>query len=303
MAMTTAITLGPVLFNWPAETWRDFHFRMADEAPIDAAHIGEVVCMKREVFLEPHLEAVAQRYRRAGKQIVLSSLALVVNTREAAAMRELAEADGALVEVNDMGLVASLSGRPFVVGPTVNVYNEGTLGYLEQLGAIRVCPPPELPRASLAALARSARAELEIFAFGRLPLAMSARCFHARVHGLTRDSCRFVCGEDADGLETTTLDGEAFVAINGTQVLSHACVNLLSELREMTALGLRRFRLSPQSVDMVLVAHTFRDALDGRLDAEAGAIVLSALAPRLPFANGFYRGGPGHLYVRQARAD
>lgn len=295
--MTARLSLGPVLFNWPVETWRDFHFRMADEAPVDTVHIGEVVCLKREVYFAPYLEEVAEHYRRAGKELVFSSLALVVNAREAEAMAALAQAEDVLVEVNDMSVVPRVAGRPFVVGPTINVYNEGTLRYLESLGAARVCPPPELPRESLLALARSARAELEVFSFGRLPLALSARCFHARAAGLTKDGCRFVCGDDDDGLEVKTLDGEPFVAINGTQVLSHAGVNLVSEVSDLVGLGIGRFRLSPHTLDMVRVAEAFRDVLDGRLDPGSAMAALSALTPRLPFANGFYREGAGHRHL------
>ncbi|HUI94161.1 MAG TPA: U32 family peptidase, partial [Xanthobacteraceae bacterium] len=37
-----ALTLGPVLFNWPADRWRDFYVRIADEAPVDRVCVGEV---------------------------------------------------------------------------------------------------------------------------------------------------------------------------------------------------------------------------------------------------------------------
>ena len=295
--MSGALTLGPVLFNWAPEVWRDFHFRMADEAPIDAAHIGEVVCLKRAPFLAPHLDTVAERYVRAGKQLVFSSLALVVNNREAEAMRGLVDSGAAMIEANDVSLIPRLTGRPFIVGPTVNVYNEGTLAYMERLGATRVCLPPELPRASLAALSQSARSELEVLAFGRMPLAFSARCFHARAHGLSKDGCRFVCDADADGLGVDTLDGEHFLAINGTQVLSHAWVNLVTEAPDLVDLGIARFRLSPQTADMVAIARGFRAVLDGDLDAVAAAVMFTELAPGVPFANGFYRGDAGHLYL------
>ena len=32
----TKLTLGPVLFNWAPEKWRDFYLRIADEAPVDS---------------------------------------------------------------------------------------------------------------------------------------------------------------------------------------------------------------------------------------------------------------------------
>ena len=50
----------------------------------------------------------------------------------------------------------------------------------------------------------------EVFAFGKVPLAMSARCYHARAHKLTKDNCRFVCEKDPDGMPVKTLDGAGF---------------------------------------------------------------------------------------------
>ena len=48
------ITLGPVLFNWQPERWRDFYFRIADEAPVATVYLGETVCSKRAPLFEPH---------------------------------------------------------------------------------------------------------------------------------------------------------------------------------------------------------------------------------------------------------
>ncbi|MCP3056298.1 U32 family peptidase, partial [Aurantimonas sp. LRZ36] len=35
------LTLGPVLYNWPADEWSDFYARIADEAPVDRVVVGE----------------------------------------------------------------------------------------------------------------------------------------------------------------------------------------------------------------------------------------------------------------------
>ena len=54
MTMNTAqLTLGPVLFNWPVATWRDFYLEIADEAPVTTVFLGEVVCSKRAMMLCP----------------------------------------------------------------------------------------------------------------------------------------------------------------------------------------------------------------------------------------------------------
>ena len=197
--MKARLSLGPVLFNWPPERWRDFYFRIADEADVDAVHVGEVVCSKRQPFVAPQLPAVIDRLHAAGKEIVLSSLALVTNEREASQMREMCAESGLVVELNDIGLLRAIAGTPHVIGPLVNVYNESTLAYLAGKGARRVCLPPELPLASIARLAATKTTPIEVFAFGRMPLAISARCFHARAHHLHKDGCQFVCGNDPDG--------------------------------------------------------------------------------------------------------
>lgn len=295
--MSAALTLGPVLFNWPGEALRDFYFRIADEAPVSTVHVGEVVCYKRAPFHDPFIVEIADRLRRGGKEVVLSSLALVANDRETSAMDALAGQSEMLVEANDLGVVRALAGKPHVVGPFVNVYSEETLRLLAGRGAVRACLPPELPAASLSALARLSPIPLEVFAFGRTPLAISARCFHARAHDLHKDGCRYVCGDDPDGLDVRTLDDEPFLAINGTQTLSHTCLNLVRDLGGLAGAGIARFRLSPHRTDMVAVARIFRDVLDGRIDAEEGESSVAVLVPGMPFSNGFVRAREGHRYL------
>ncbi len=292
------LTLGPVLFNWPAAEWRDFHFRIADEALVDVVYLGEVVCSKRAPAIAAYLPEVVDRLRGAGKKVVLSTLALVVGERDMDAVRALAAEPDHLVEANDISAIALLAGRRHVVGPFVNVYNEGTLRSLTHGGAIRVVLSNELSGGALAVLADAADAvELEVQVFGRLPLAISARCYHARVHGLHKDNCQYVCAEDADGMVLDTLDGEPFLAINGTQTMSYTYGNLVGELGDLVAMGINCFRLWPHATDMVAVARTFRDVLDGRDDAEAGRARLAGLANVAPFSNGFYHGHEGAALV------
>jgi len=177
----------------------------------------------------------------------------------------------------------------------VNVYNEGTAGWLAARGAVRICLPPELPAASIATIARAVAAAtaIEVFAFGRIPLAISARCYHARAHGLHKDNCRFVCGEDPDGMPVETLDAEPFLAVNGLQTLSHAAMNLSEDVVVLAQAGVSALRLSPQRCDMAAVARTFRDVLDGRSEPARMRAALAALLPGIPFANGFLHGRPG----------
>ncbi len=285
--MTAKLTLGPVLFNWSPEKWRDFYFRIADEAPVDNVCVGEVVCFKRAPFFDPVIADVVERLAAAGKQVVLSTLALIMDDREMDGVRAIAAGD-LLVEANDLSAVALLAGRPHAVGPFINTYNEGTVAFLARRGAVRVSLPGELPAKSIAALAAAGGPELEVQVFGRLPLAISARCYHARLHNLHKDGCQYVCAEDPDGLDLDTLDGDPFLAVNGTQTLSHTYCNLVGEVLEMQDMGIGHFRLSPHHMDMVAVARIFRDVLDGRQDPGAALDGLADLGDGTPFSNGFY---------------
>ncbi len=306
--MTTDITraqlvLGPALFHWPAETLRDFYFRVADEGDYDTVVLGEVVCSKRAPFFADDLPAVIARLRRAGKEVLLATLSLINDERELAAARALIEvvAPG-LVEVNDVGVLPALRGTPHAIGPFVNIYNEDALAFLVGQGAVRACLNPELTGKLIADLARMATVPLEVMVFGRVPLAISARCFHARAEGRTRDGCQFACQADPDGRPVHTVEGAPFLALNGLQTLSHSCANLLHELAPLRRDGVNRFRLSPQTGDMVATAALFRDVLEGRLEPGAASRRLSLLHPELPFANGFYYAAPGHQFVEPALA-
>lgn len=301
MTRTGSLTLGPSLFNWGAERWRDFYFRIADEAPVERVHLGEVVCSKRISFIETHLPAVIDRLTRAGKEVVLSSLALVMTEKERAAATALAAGDQSLmVEANDIATAAQLAGRPHAIGPFVNIYNEGTLAYLAGRGAVRVCLPSELPGPTVAFLAGTGLAEIEIQSFGRLPLALSARCYHARANGLHKDGCQYVCSRDLDGMDVDTMDGVPFLTVNGTQTMSRRYANLLEQLAGFQAAGVTSFRLWPQSCDMVKVAELFAAVLAGSLEAAEASRQLADLIPDVEFANGYALGREGHAFVEGA---
>ena len=73
------LTLGPLLFDWPPEEKRDFYLRVAEEAPVDVVYLGEVVCSKRWPFFAPYLPELVERLRGTGKEVVLSTLALIMS--------------------------------------------------------------------------------------------------------------------------------------------------------------------------------------------------------------------------------
>jgi collagenase-like PrtC family protease len=300
-----ALTLGPVLFNWKPDSWRDFYLRIADEAPVDTVYLGEVVCGKRAPLFEPVFDEVAERLQAAGKTVVLSTLAEVALKHDRQLVDRICSADGILVEANDGSALLHLRGRPHHIGPFVNVYNERTAEFLARGGACNFCLPHEMPAATIRALCDATRdidATFEVQVFGRVPLALSARCYHARAHSRTKDSCQFVCDEDPDGLDLDTIEGRPFLSVNGIQTLSYDYLNMIHELAELRAMGVSRFRLSPHSCDMAKVASIFRAVLDGRMAASEAAAQLNALQIGAPFSNGFYYGKPGHRWIAPAAA-
>jgi O2-independent ubiquinone biosynthesis protein UbiV len=295
MSDTMRLTVGPVLFNWPAEAWVDFYARIADEAPVDKVVVGEVVCSKRTPFFEDHIPGVVERLQRGGKKVVLASLALLTTVRERKMAAEMF-ADGALpVEIDD--LTALAWARPgFEVGPLINVYNEGTIDFLAKKGATSICLPPELPYAAVATLGAAGAAkgvDIEVWAYGRVPLAISGRCYHARAHGLSKDSCQYVCANDEDGMEVDTLDGEAFLAVNGVQTMSRNYCSVIGDTDALAKANVRSLRLSPHVGDFVEVCRIFRDRVEGRLSAEEGIAKLAANAPGVAFSHGFLMGKSG----------
>ncbi len=159
------LTLGPLLFHWAPETRRDFYARIADEAEVDCVYFGEVVCSKREPFSEKDNEAIIARLEAGGKQVVRSTLALMTLDREVAAARALAES-GVLVEANDVACLQEVSGRPHVIGPYINVFNEGSQDVLIRGGAVRIVLPVEATAATVRVLASRSAVETELLVFG-----------------------------------------------------------------------------------------------------------------------------------------
>jgi O2-independent ubiquinone biosynthesis protein UbiV len=286
-----SLTLGPVFFNWPNDRWLDFYARIADEAAVERVVLGEVVCSKREPFRSAELLATAERLQRGGKEVVYATLALPTTKREMQAISDLVES-GLPVEANDIATIHLLNGKPHICGPFLNVYNEAALGMHLGLGASRVCLPPELPFDSVRRMAAMSEA-VEVFAFGRPPLAISARCYHARAHGLPKDACQFVCEKDGDGLAVDTMDGVSFLAANGVQTLGHVVVALTRQVTALRDAGVASLRLSPQACDMVKVAEVFRALADGTMAPPEAEAALGALDLPGPLSDGYLRGLPG----------
>ena len=299
----TRLTLGPIAYHWSPETRRDFYARIADEAPIDEVYLGEVICSKRAPFLEPDLPDTIERLERAGKTVILSSLAEVMLKRERKATADLAAMDSPEIEVNNAAGLYARGKRPHRIGPFLNAYNEATIGWMAKQGATHVSLPAELPGPAIAIAASAARdlgMGVEVQVFGRASLAVSARCYHARAHGRTKDNCQFVCEEDPDGMPLRTRDDAPILRVNGIQTQSESYVDLLPETGRLIADGVTHLRLMPQDVNMVAVATLFRSVLNGRMEVIEADGNLHALCAGRTFSNGFYHGQAGYRRIANA---
>ena len=69
-------SLGPVLYYWPKETLEDF-YQQAANSSADTIYLGEAVCSKRRATKVGDWIERAKALAGSGKQVVLSTLALV----------------------------------------------------------------------------------------------------------------------------------------------------------------------------------------------------------------------------------
>lgn len=283
------ISLGPLQYFWPRERTLAFYRETADW-PVDTIYLGETVCSKRRELGTRDWISLAVELAAAGKELVLSSLALVEAESELNALNRMLDHGGFLIEANDLTAVQLCRERrlPFVAGPSLNLYNHRALAMLMDDGLRRWVPGVEQGHDLVAELLEARRAEggavpeLEVIAWGRLPLAYSARCFTARALDVAKDACGFRCIEHPDGLPLATREGEPFLRINGIQVQGEETTDLGPELPELRALGVDLLRLYPQAQDMRAVVEHFDLA---RRSPQP--------PPRRGAVNGYWHGLPG----------
>ena len=291
------LSLGPVLIYWDKAQLGNFYAEMS-ALPLDVIYLGETVCSKRRAFsLDQWLGLGRELQACSQAQIVLSSLTLIEAASELSSLRRLCDNGQLLVEANDMGAVQFLAERklPFVGGPALNLYNGHALGQLLDSGMIRWVPPVECSAALIGDVLEQVREmerevpEVEIFAYGHLPLAYSARCFTARAENRPKDDCQFCCINYPDGLALSSQEGQQLFTLNGIQTMSGEVTNLLADYPALMASGADVLRLSPRAQGMAEVVRSFDNVRQG----EAPPLFVAG-------CNGYWHGHAGMLKVEEA---
>ena len=300
------LSLGPILYYWPQQKIADF-YQQAMDSNVDIVYLGEAVCSKRQELRTPDWLMLAAELAESGKEVVLSTLALIEARSELSSLKKICDNSGCLVEANDMAAVELLSEKklPFVAGTPINIYNAHTLQVLHKVGLQRWVMPVELNRTTLGNILVNAKKmgfadsiETEVFSYGRLPLAYSARCFTARAKGLPKDNCQLKCLEYADGIPLHTQENQSLFTINGVQTQSGKIYNLLEECSDMNDIGVDVVRISPttNSIRTFSVLEQFTQAICGE---KISAQLIASDSQNMEFCNGYWYGKPG-MEISQA---
>jgi len=297
-----ALSVGPVLYHWPRQALMEFYAGVAESAA-DTVVLGETVCARRrELKLDDWL-GLARDLAAEGKEVVLVTQTLIESETDLRQLRRLAEQRDFMVEAGDASALQCLAGgAPFVLGPHINIYNRPALVEHAALGAVRWVAPVDLsldamgwanpPTDPVRNMAGQPLAT-ELFAFGRLPLAFSARCFTARHHRLSKDECEFRCLGDADGLLLASSEGQPFLVLNGTQTQSASTQCVIADGAALRAAGVSRLRLSPCSRGFLEVISHYDSVINHAASAAEALHAIETLVPAGGLSNGFAHRRPG----------
>ncbi|AKA39066.1 U32 family peptidase [Yersinia ruckeri] len=263
-------SLGAVPYYWPKSDMEAF-YQKACQSRADIIYLGENVCAKRREMKVADWLDLAKQVASSGKQVVISTLALLQAPSELTELKRYIENGEFLLEANDFGTInmAVERGLPFVAGHALNCYNAYTLRILHRQGMTRWCMPVELSRDWLEnmliqcnELGFRNKFEVEVLAYGYLPLAYSARCFTARSENRAKDECETCCIKYPQGRKVLSQENQQVFVLNGIQTQSGYCYNLGNDLISMQGL-VDIVRLSPHNTEALSVIDQFRANEEG----------------------------------------
>jgi collagenase-like PrtC family protease len=264
------LSLGPLLYYWPKPTVENF-YQQALNSEADVIYLGETVCSKRRELKTRDWIELAKALEGQGKEIILSSMALLEAPSEVKILRQLCENGTIKVEANDVAAIQLLSKSklPFVCGPAINCYNASVIKLFVNKGMQRWVMPVELSRDWLAKtlndcedLGIRSQFEVEVFAHGFMPLAYSARCFTARSENKSKDDCELCCIKYPNGRPASTQENQQVFLLNGIQTQSGYCYNLINDLPSMRGL-VDLLRISPSGIESFATLQQYREMVNG----------------------------------------
>lgn len=263
-------SLGSSQFFWPKKSV-ELYYQQAKESIADIIYLGETVCSKRrELRVKDWLALARELATTSDKQIVLSTMTLLESPAEIQTMRKLCDNGDLLIEANDLSAVQIMHdlSLPFVAGPAINCYNLSTLKVLIKQGMSRWVMPVELSGDWLKTLLQQAidenirdQFECEVFSWGYMPLAYSARCFTARSENKAKDDCEYCCIKYPQGRKMNSREGERVFVLNGIQTMSGYQYNLINEVPQMHDIGVEIVRISADSEDAFTQLSNFKKQL------------------------------------------
>jgi len=264
------LSLGPSLFFWPKAQVETF-YQQAKDSDADIIYLGETVCSKRrELRVKDWLE-LASNVAQSGKQVVISTMTLLESPAEIQTLKKYCENGDFLVEANDLSAVQMMQELklPFVAGPSINCYNLSTLKVLLKQGMTRWVMPVELSGDWLKTLLQQAEQEnirhlfeCEVFSWGYMPLAYSARCFTARSEDRAKDDCQYCCINYPIGRKMNSREGGKVFVLNGIQTMSGYQYNLINEVADMQSIGVDIARISADSETSFEMLSKFKQQLN-----------------------------------------
>jgi O2-independent ubiquinone biosynthesis protein UbiV len=140
--------------------------------------------------------------------------------------------------------------------------------------------------------------ESELFAYGRLPLTFSARCYTARAFNLPKVNCQYKCGDYPDGMPMHTQDDKQFLVINGIETMSELVYNLILDIHLMEKMQMDIVRLSPQSTNMAPIVDIWKKRITAKMEGPEALAKMLELNANDPFCNGYFHDRPGLEFIQ-----
>jgi len=270
MSMAThpyRLSLGPLQFHWPKQLMHDFY--------------RDIESTRREFGYGDWMN-VAERLLDSGKEVVLSTLVLVEARSELGYIKRQCDNEQFMVEANDMSAVRMLGGdTAFVGGATLNIQNQNSLKVLIDQGLVRWVAPHEMSASVMTAVAANSADEIEceVFGWGRMPMAYSARCYTTRALDIPKDQCKNCCIQYEDGL-LQTMSAKTTCLARELQSGEHSADIL---------------RISPQALGTSNIIKLLDQLRNESANAAAVTDEMAKFAPD-GLCNGYWHGAPGMDY-------